>query len=263
MNPLRRFRFWLACGLMAVMAGGVMAESLDLATAINKSGRQRMLSQRMAKAYAQQGMGVQADRAKKILEESVSLFDRQLVELKVFAPTPEIKSTFSRLDAAWGEYKVALIGSDPSKAGARQIAELSDKVMIIANEATGQLAKHSGKAEGRLINISGRQRMLSQRIAKFYFLERWGAGVPDAGKELDAAARMFQASHKELSAATQNTTRINEELGLAGMQWQFFEAAINQSGIDRSKMLKDVATTSERILQQMDLVTGLYSGLPQ
>ena len=54
----------------------------DINAAINKAGRQRMLSQRMAKAYFQIGQKIDVDRSKKVLDSSVAAFDRQLIELK-------------------------------------------------------------------------------------------------------------------------------------------------------------------------------------
>ncbi|MDE2440420.1 MAG: type IV pili methyl-accepting chemotaxis transducer N-terminal domain-containing protein, partial [Betaproteobacteria bacterium] len=58
------------------------AQISDINAAINKAGRQRMLSQRMAKAYFQVGQEVDVERSKKLLDSSVAAFDRQLVELK-------------------------------------------------------------------------------------------------------------------------------------------------------------------------------------
>ena len=51
---------------------------LDINDAINKAGRQRMLSLRVAKTYMAVGQKVQGDNADKILTLSMALFDRQL-----------------------------------------------------------------------------------------------------------------------------------------------------------------------------------------
>jgi len=60
--------------VLSVLGGEALAQITDLNSAINKAGRQRMLSQRMAKAYFQIGQQVEVDRSKKILDASVSLF---------------------------------------------------------------------------------------------------------------------------------------------------------------------------------------------
>ena len=69
---------------------GITAHSqvADMNDAINKAGRQRMLSQRMSKAYLALVQQVEPGTAQQVLDRSVALFDRQLVELKAFAPNP-------------------------------------------------------------------------------------------------------------------------------------------------------------------------------
>lgn len=100
--------------VLSIPGGDALAQITDLNSAINKAGRQRMLSQRMAKAYFQIGQQVEVERSKKILDTSVSLFDRQLVELKNFAPTPEIKENYLKLERTWLAYKDLLVGEAPS-----------------------------------------------------------------------------------------------------------------------------------------------------
>ena len=65
-----------------------------------------MLSQRAAKAYMALALQAQPAQAEKIL----SLFDRQLVESKAFAPSPAIRDTYVKLEGAWSDYKEKLIG---------------------------------------------------------------------------------------------------------------------------------------------------------
>ena len=86
------------------------AQVTDLNDAINKAGRQRMLSQRAANAYMALALQAQPAQAEKILSQSMSLFDRQLVESKAFAPSPAIRDTYVKLEGAWSDYKEKLIG---------------------------------------------------------------------------------------------------------------------------------------------------------
>jgi len=103
----------IVCTVLALdLAGTASAETLTINEAINKAGRQRMLSQRMAKAYCEAGLGVEAERSKKILEQSVALFDKQLLELRTFAPTPEIKDAYAKLEQTWTPYR-QLLSSGP------------------------------------------------------------------------------------------------------------------------------------------------------
>jgi len=255
----------MAGGLLALVPLAAAPQVVDLNDAINKAGRQRMLSQRMAKSYLAMGQEVEADLADRTLAGSMALFDRQLVELKVFSPVPEIKSTYAQLETAWSEYKAALVGTKPGKAQAEAVITLAGKVLRIANEGTGQLEKVSGKPLGKLVNVAGRQRMLSQRMAAFYLSASWGVQVAPATAELNKAREEFIAAHQVLKTAPEATPAIRSELELAEMQWGFFDSALRtlRPGASDKRAMSNVFTTSERILQVMDGVTGLYSKLSQ
>ena len=163
----------LVISLMLV-GNDALAQISDINSAINKAGRQRMLSQRMAKAYFQIGQQIDVDRSKKVLDASIAVFDRQLVELKNYAPTPEIKETYLKLERSWLAYKDVLVGAVPSLENGSKVLAISEEVLALAHQATVELEKKSGSNAGRLVNISGRQRMLSQRMAKFYQARAWG-----------------------------------------------------------------------------------------
>ncbi len=97
------------------------------------------------------------------------------------------------------------------------------------------------------INQSGRQRMLSQRMAKFYQVINWNVAPPEA-----AAA---------LNAAPNNTAAIRRGLELAGQQWLFFDNALRNPAGPAAvpQQATNVATTSERILEVMDGITAQYA----
>jgi Type IV pili methyl-accepting chemotaxis transducer N-term len=254
--------FFLGCGVLA-LPGAALPQIVDINDAINKAGRQRMLSQRAAKSYMAIGQKVQGEAADKILAASMALFDRQLVELKAFSPTPEIKATYGMLEATWGDYKTALVGSTPGKTGAEQVLDLQGKVLQLANQGTFQLEGVSGRPVGRLVNISGRQRMLSQRMAAFYLSASWGVQVSTSTSEMSKAKDEFLKAHDVLKSAPEANAAIKAELLLAETQFTFFEAALRtlRPGAGDVQAQTNVFTTSERILQVMDGVTGMYSKL--
>ena len=183
------------------------AQVVDLNDAINKAGRQRMLSQRMAKSYFAIGQGVEPELADRTLAASMTLFDRQLVELKMFAPQPLIKATYTQLESAWGDYKAALVGERPGKSHADEVIALASKVLALAHQGTGQLEKVADRPLGRLVNISGRQRMLSQRMAALYLSASWGVQTATSTAELTKARDEFVAAHQLLKGAPEARRR--------------------------------------------------------
>lgn len=244
-----------------MLPGTALSQVIDINDAINKAGRQRMLSQRAAKSYMALGQKIQADNADKILTASMALFNRQLGELKAFAPTPEIKATYGSLETAWSDYTGALVGGAAGKAGAEQVLTSSGKVLQLANMGTVQLENFSGKSVGKLVNMAGRQRMLSQRMAAFYLSASWGVKTATSTVEMTKAKDEFLNAHDVLKNAAETTPAIKAELQLAETQFTFFEAALRNLRPGVGEAQTNVFTTSERILQVMDGVTGMYSKL--
>lgn len=260
----RHFTAIAALGSAAVLLPAAsQAQVTDINDAINKAGRQRMLSQRMAKSYLAEGEGVVPQLAQRTLANSMALFDRQLVELKVFAPLPEIKSTYGALEGVWSDYKAALVGSKPAKEQAETVLDLAGKVLALAHQGTVQLEKVSGKPVGRLVNVSGRQRMLSQRMAKFYLAAMLPVDASTATTEIAKARSEFIAATELLRNAPQATNRIRQELQLADGQWVFFDAALQrmQGGGNVNRQVAEVYVASENLLSSMDRVTGMYAAL--
>jgi len=248
---------------MSMAPATARAQVIDLNDVINKAGRQRMLSQRMANAWLAIGQGVEPAKAERILAESMALFDRQLVELKAYAPQPAIRSTYQQLEGVWADYKLALVGTAPKREQAAKLLSLDAQVLALAHQGTMQLEKLSGKPVGKLVNVAGRQRMLSQRSAKCYLSLTWSDADPVQQRELETAKREFLSALSLLESAPEVTTTIREELSLARQQWVFFDNALSR--LDRQartpRHSAEVLRSSENILQIMDRVTGLCARL--
>ena len=240
----------------------VQAQITDLNSAINKAGRERMLSQRMAKAYLQLGQDIDMTRSRRVLDTSIALFDRQLVELKNYAPNADTRATSLALEKTWIAYKDVLIGMAPSQQRAPQVLQLSDEVLALANTLTSQLEAVSGTPAGRLVNLAGRQRMLSQRMAKLHQALHWNLPAGKMRDELALARKEFSSAHAELEAAPLNTDKLKRDLQLTSQQWFFFQDALDQKGQDAMTRATNVASTSERILEMMEEVVSGYEVQP-
>lgn len=257
----RHFLHMTAAGGSLLILGPAWAQVGHINDAINKSGRQRMLSQRMAKSYLQIGQAIDQPRSEKIFTDSISLFERQLNELQNFAPNAENKATLAELRKAWQGYREVLLTGKPNARDARSVMALSEEVLVLAHASTTQLEAVSGTAAGHLVNVAGRQRMLSQRMAKFYQAVSWGVAPTDALGKLAQSRIEFLTAMKELSGSPKNTRTIASELELAQQQWFFFDQALRSSATtveSKKRFATNVATTSERILETMDRITGMY-----
>lgn len=245
------------------MAVAANAQVVDLNDAINKAGRQRMLSQRMSKAYLALVQKIETVSAQQVLDRSISLFDRQLIELKAFAPAADIKETYTRLEGSWSDFKGVLVGSAPAKEHAAKVVQLDAAILALSNQGTQQYERVSAKAVGKLVNIAGRQRMLSQRMAKFCLANSLQVDSNTGLAEIGKARTEFLAAMDILRNAPEATARIKDELALADNQWIFFDQGLKRlDGAHPSpKLMSDVFVASENLLSVMDRVTGLYSAI--
>lgn len=260
---MKRRRFMqglLLAGLIGSPAVSAEVTAISVGSAINKAGRQRMLTQRMAKAYTMRLLDVNARQASQLQELSRTLFETQLQELRTLQPTAEIRGALDTLDAAWQTYRKVL-SSTPAASELPALMAESERTLVAAHALTGLYEKQAGTAAGRLVNISGRQRMLSQRLAKCYFLHEAGIRSDNLSTELGKAHQEFVAALATLNKAPENTAEIRQDLQLADTQWLFFDQALNGREQVRTLALRNVATTSERILEVMDGVTGRYERL--
>jgi hypothetical protein len=240
---------------MALESSGVVS----LGAAINKAGRQRMLSQRMAKAYTMQVLGAMPQKAGALIDQSRSVFDLQLVELASLQPNEAIRTALGELERSWAAYRAQLV-REPTPENLRRVLAESERTLRAAHALTVLYEKQAGTPAGHLVNIAGRQRMLSQRMAKCFFVGQSGLVSEALSSELTAARREFVLALNELNQVPENTPEIRIELGLANTQWLFFEQALNGQE-SRDIALRNVATTSERILEVMDGLTGRYEKL--
>lgn len=252
-------------GLLA-LTGSPAAHASPIAhinEAINRAGRQRMLSQRMAKAWLALGQRVAPRKAQSILLASIDLFDRQLDELKAFAPTPQILGTYAALDPVWQSYRKALLQGPPDRARSEDIQSLDAKVLKLSHQGTLQLEAHSGRSTGKLVNVSGRQRMLSQRAAKLYLSAAWGTASSEQLTDLRLVRREFARALSALQDAKETTPAILEVLEMAQQQWVFFDNALARAGQPDTppQHAQEVFSSSENILQIMDKATAMFSRL--
>jgi hypothetical protein len=248
----------------ATHAGAGYAQVKDINDAINKAGRQRMLSQRMTKSWLAELAGTTSTNVANVhgvLLGSIGLFDQQLNELSQYASSVELRTTYQQMKQQWITYKASLTADKPTTAAAPPLLELDSKVLQLAHQGTVQYEAVSGKSVGKLVNIAGRQRMLSQRMAKFFYAASLSIQTDLAKKEIKAARTEFTVAMQSLLEAPESNSVIKDTLSLVQGQWVFFDAALQHLDEKRlsQRQLSDVFVTSETILSEMDKVTGLFA----
>jgi hypothetical protein len=256
-DPLRRC-WLLAAAALALGPAAAGAAGTEWGTLIDIAGSQRMLSQRIVKAYCQIGLGALLETSRAQLQASLRRFETQLAELKRGAPTAATRAMLLRVDGPWQRVRRTARGP-VTREGARRLALESEELLRAAHAVVVVLQDAAAVPHARLVNISGRERMLSQRLAKAYMLRAWGLDSPALRDEMDITAHEFSGALQTLRDAPENTPAIDAELEGVTVQWEWFKAALAAQGAESHALV--VADSSEAILEGMELVTGLYAKL--
>lgn len=238
---------------------GLISSPKTISQAINLAGRQRMLSQRGAKLYAQILLNIRVDVAKKNINGTMLEFEQQLSYLRSFLKGEKGQEKYLDLmGRQWGKYKVILAGQ-PSVAKLPEVSEYSDAILGAANSLADLLQRSVGSKIGGIVNLSGRQRMLSQQLAKYLFFSANGYSEKNYTQDIIRARSEFSSAMNILKAAPENTPETLSWLTLGDSQWSFYDQFF--SNIKKGTRLNDLAVASENILEVLEKLTFLYAKL--
>ncbi|MEO1458535.1 MAG: type IV pili methyl-accepting chemotaxis transducer N-terminal domain-containing protein [Pseudomonadota bacterium] len=218
---------------------------------INLAGRQRMLSQRMAKTACM--VFNQADRAaqEEALKKAYTLFTRTHFALRFGDPElrlmPEKSSAVLRfLEAVqkeWAPYNAAMKpvtkGKEIKQTQLVTIAQTNIPVLATMNKAVGRMERTYGAKAGirddaRAINYAGAQRMLSQRMAKEYCLIAAGI-APDENRFalaqsialFDKRQRMLMNGDANAKVPVPSDPTVVEALAASMKAWQSLQEMLS------------------------------------
>ena len=243
--------------------------SARFAEAVNRSGQLRMLSQRLVKLHLLLQAGLQAARCGELLKASMQRIEANVAHLgKNLSPLTH-GDLLAQVVLTWGQLKQALHGAGKAQASPvipidERIDELAELLLQEAERLTSNLEHGSAVVPLQLLNVAGRQRMLSQRFVKYALL----AIVGDSRLTLRSEAGMaesraaFEQALTYLNGLPLTSEDIRATLEAAGTGWLQILADVRDaqraSGPQRLASLERLALDSEALLDVFERLSDHY-----
>ncbi|GGI90120.1 type IV pili methyl-accepting chemotaxis transducer N-terminal domain-containing protein [Shewanella gelidii] len=284
-------RLFVLCGLAlaSVTACYAAPSAADYGVILNLSGKQRMLTQKMTKEVALIALNVDAEKNLKNLAGTSALFDKTLKGLKdgdssLGLPATDSKRIVRQLDKVagiWAEFYPAIQAITASKAVSQeQLSTIAAKNLPLLkqmNKAVGLYEKEAKKSGleaapglAATLNLSGKQRMLSQKMSKEFFLIALGHDVEKNKLNLLETYSLFDRTLKGLKDGDEvlglpgtKPQHILDQLEVVSGLWVKFKPLV-EKGADykttalSAEQINQVAASNLPLLKQMNAAVKLY-----
>ena len=245
--------FWVLLGtaLYAV-------EITDAQHAVDVAGKQRMLTQRMMADYVMIGLHSNFKNPQQNLTNTVEEFEENLHAIAQYSRSKSIVQVLEKVKTQWKPVK-KILTSKVDKKFCEELSDKLDQVLASSNQVVIAIRKDTSTGHGEIIDISGRQRMLSQRIAGMYLMDLWFQN--DASKKkLEDAMHLYESSLIKLKAFEKNTKEISKYLAKAEKSYLYIKN-MRSTGLSMNRMPSLVYKKADDVFTSMNKVTHLYAGM--
>jgi AmiR/NasT family two-component response regulator len=229
-------------------------DSARYAEAVNRAGQLRMLSQRLVKLYALICAGVRQEETQELFADSLGHVESNLEILARSLSKATFGDLLDAVLAPWAQLRQAL-GTAPRAGRLAEVDRLAEQVLLRAEQLTANLEIAGFAAALRVINVAGRQRMLSQRVAKAALMGTLlgGASGSAARAALELATAELVDGFAYLETLPLSNAEISREVGQAAQAWAGLQAALSQAGTAAGQ--DSIAALSETLLASIDRLT--------
>jgi AmiR/NasT family two-component response regulator len=240
--------------------GQVSREVIDaahFAEAVNRAGQLRMLSQRLVKLHALLATGTEPAGTGALLAQTIERTDANLARLAETLAQATYGDLLQPIQGAWKLLRRPLTRT-PDAARLDTLDTHAEQLLRLAEQLTVSLELDGSNTPLHLINVAGRQRMLSQRVAKFALLAELARGDAAAAARTGVAESVaeFHGSLQYLVALPLASQETSGLLAAAQEEWSVMVANLESGGSEAGRLA--LAGASEALLQTFDRLTAVY-----
>ncbi len=245
----------VAVSLMFVSSSHAAPGGEKISDIINIAGKQRMLSQRIAKDYLYKGKGIAREKAARELKKSLKEFGNGINILNKDINDEEIKNLILFVKMSMDELQ-DIVKKPFNLNNAQLLLDLSESMLEGSQYIVENLKKKYHKKSAEVIDRAGQQRMLAQRIAKYYIAYQLGIKDKNTVEQTKEAVKQFNDNNQYMLKYKDNTPAINEELNHVNKLWKIVHKFY--LNIEKGGLPLIVYNTTNDITKKMDDITKMY-----
>lgn len=238
------------------------AKAIAAGALINLCGRLRVLTQRQAIAWAAAAHAIAPAEAAVDLRKRTAEFERTLLQLEKANLDPVLAEALALVNTTWLAYRATLFAGE-AEGNAKRVLGGSEDILAAADTLT-TLAEHKGGSEqAHYVNVAGRNRMLSQRIVKFFLFQDLADCAEAAHAQIGASVAAFDANLDELRRSAGALPQLAAQLDIVGQQWARLMTVLAPSAerMRRTQHVRLVLAKGGRLLRHVDTAVKLYERL--
>ncbi len=285
--------FLIAIGLICFQATICWAvqgpTAAEYGVVLNLSGKQRMLTQKMTKEIMLIALGMDAEKNLNNLKATSSLFDKTLkglrdgdAELRL-PPTVSnrIRRQLNKIEGIWIDFhavvKSIIAAGSVNKEQVQIVAANNLPLLKQMNKCVKLYEKDASqaglKADPGLavtINLSGKQRMLTQKMSKEFLMVAYGHEIDNNKLNLLETYSLFERTLKGLMdgdptldlPGTKNQV-IRKQLSVVDGLWKSFKPVVangaepGTTSIGKDQ-IRQLAAENLPLLKEMNRAVGMY-----
>jgi len=259
---------------LASILGNFMNKSKILKKRVNLSGRQRMLVQRMTKLALLIESGIDKKENIKKLEKYSSLYDKTLNAFEngdkdmgcIPANDENVKEKIAIVKRDWKPFyenvKKIVAQNDKDKSAISYIVENNEKLLKLSDDLVKAYEKSNKnqnfleKARIHVVNIAGRQRMLTQKMTKEKLLVEQGESkykekLKNTIELFDTSLRDLTNGNLDKSILKPTNDKIIKQLKVVNGLWRELKPLYKKDKLTK-KELDTIIKENPILLKEMD-----------